>query len=150
MPLWVIAGHKGLLGRLAVEAEVASGLLETTVRLLGMAGTKVSAVDIEPASDDVPELCSDTAAARVGLATATGTRPVTVSAEYGLALAAAGRGRALPHPRIPAALATARIPPWPGERASTRPANDAAAHRDAETTPRTSPPPAPRHPQGSL
>ena len=49
----------------------------------------MSAVDIEPASDDVPELRSDTVTARVGLATATGTRPpVTVSAEYGLALAA--------------------------------------------------------------
>jgi hypothetical protein len=45
-------------------------------------------VDIEPASDDVPELRWDTVTARVGLATATGTRPVTVSAEYGLALAA--------------------------------------------------------------
>jgi hypothetical protein len=91
VPLWVIAGHKGLLGRLgrpAGDAEVASGLLETAVRLLGTAGTEVSAVDIEPASDDVPELRSDTVTARVGLATATGTRPVTVSAEYGLALAA--------------------------------------------------------------
>ena len=48
----------------------------------------MSVVDIEPASDDVPELRSDTVTARVGLATATGTRPVTVSAEYGLALAA--------------------------------------------------------------
>jgi hypothetical protein len=45
-------------------------------------------VDIEPASDDVPELRADTVTARVGLATATGIRPVTVSAEYGLALAA--------------------------------------------------------------
>src|SRR5580698_11163114 len=91
VPLWVVAGHKGLLGRLgrpASEAEAASGLLETAVRLLGTAGTEVSAVDIEPASDDVPELRSDTVTARVGLATATGTRPVTVSAEYGLALAA--------------------------------------------------------------
>jgi hypothetical protein len=91
VPLWVVAGHKGLLGRLgqpAADAEVASGLLETAVRLLGTAGTQVSAVDIEPASDDVPELRSDTVTARVGLATATGTRPVTVSAEYGLALAA--------------------------------------------------------------
>jgi hypothetical protein len=67
---------------------VTSGLLETAVRLLGTAGTEVSAVDIEPASDDVPELRSDTVTARVGLAAATGTRPVTVSAEYGLALAA--------------------------------------------------------------
>ena len=91
VPLYVIAGLKGLLGRLgrpAADAEVASGLLETAVRLLGTAGTEVSAVDIEPASDDVPELRSDTVTARVGLATATGTRPVTVGAEYGLALAA--------------------------------------------------------------
>jgi hypothetical protein len=91
VPLWVIAGHKGLLGRLgrpAADAEVASGLLETAVRLLVTAGTEVSALDIEPASDDVPELRSDTVTARVGLATAAGTRPVTVSAEYGLALAA--------------------------------------------------------------
>jgi hypothetical protein len=91
VPLWVIAGHKGLLGRLgrpAGDAEVASGLLETAVRLLGTAGTEVSTVDIEPASDDVSELRSDTVTARVGLATAAGTRPVTVSAEYGLALAA--------------------------------------------------------------
>ena len=65
-----------------------SGLLETAVRLLRTAGTAVSAVDIEPASDDVPELRWDTVTARVGLATAAGTRPVTVSAEYGLALAA--------------------------------------------------------------
>lgn len=91
VPLWVLAGHKGLLGRLgrpAADAEVASGLLETAVRLLGMAGTAVSAVDIEPSGDDVPELRSDTVTARVGLTTATGTRPVTVGAEYGLALAA--------------------------------------------------------------
>jgi len=102
VPLWVVAGHKGLLGRLgrpAADAEVASGLLETAVRLLGTAGTEVSAVDIEPASDDVPELRSDTVTARVGLATATGTRPVTVGAEYGLALAAvAGAGRTNPAP----------------------------------------------------
>ncbi len=91
VPLWLVAGHKELLGRLgrpAADAEVTSGLLETAVRLLGTAGTAVRGVDIEPASDDVPELRSDTVTARVGLATATGTRPVTVSAEYGLALAA--------------------------------------------------------------
>ena len=91
VPLYVIAGLKGLLGRLgrpAGDAEVTSGLLETAVRLLGTAGTEVSAVDIEPASDDVPELRSDTVTARVGLATAAGSRPVTVGAEYGLALAA--------------------------------------------------------------
>ena len=91
VPLWLVPGHKELLSRLsrpAVDTEVASGLLETAVRLLRTAGTAVSAVDIEPASGDVPELRWDTVTARVGLTTATGTRPVTVSAEYGLALAA--------------------------------------------------------------
>ena len=97
VPLWLIASHKGLLGRVAqlsrpgrpaADAEVASGLLETAVRLLRTAGTTVSAVDIEPASDDVPELRWDTVTASVGLTTAAGTRPVTVSADYGLALAA--------------------------------------------------------------
>ncbi|MCW2930216.1 MAG: hypothetical protein JWM19_1178 [Actinomycetia bacterium] len=91
VPLWLVPGHKELLSRLsrpAADAEVAGGLLETAVRLLRAAGTEVSAVDIEPASDDVPELRWDTVTARAGLATATGTRPVTVSAEYGLALAA--------------------------------------------------------------
>ena len=93
VPIWLRI-HKGLRARLAMldrpagDAEVASGLLETAVRVLRKAGTEVSAVDIEPASDDVPELRWDTVTARVGLATATGTRPVTVSAEYGLALAA--------------------------------------------------------------
>jgi hypothetical protein len=92
VPLWLrVWGQKDLLSRLgrpASDAEVASGLLETAARLLRTAGTAVSALDIEPASDDVPELRWDTVTARVGLATATGTRPVTVSAEYGLALAA--------------------------------------------------------------
>ena len=92
VPLWLrVFGYKELLGRLgrpAADAEVASGLLETAARLLRTAGTEVSAVDIEPASDDVPELRWDTVTVRVGLAAATGTRPVTVSAEYGLALAA--------------------------------------------------------------
>ena len=45
-------------------------------------------MDIEPASDDVPELRWDTVTARVGLATATGTQQFTVAAKYGLALAA--------------------------------------------------------------
>jgi hypothetical protein len=91
VPLWVVAGHKELLGRLgrpAGDAEVASGLLETAVRLLGTAGTQVSAVDIEPSGDDVPELRSDTVTARVELSMAAGSRPVTVGVEYGLALAA--------------------------------------------------------------
>jgi hypothetical protein len=92
VPLWLrVWGDKELLSRLgrpAADAEVASGLLETAVRLLRTAGTAVSAVDIETAGDDVPELRWDTVTARVGLATATGTRPFTVSAKYGLALAA--------------------------------------------------------------
>jgi hypothetical protein len=91
VPLWLrVFGQKELLNRLgrpAADAEVASGLLETAVRLLRTAGTAVSAVDIEPASDDVPELRWDTVTTRVGLATAAGSRPVTVGAEYGLALA---------------------------------------------------------------
>jgi len=92
VPLWLrVWGDKELLSRLArpaVDAEMASGLLETAARLLRTAGTAVSGVDIEPASDDVPELRWDTVTARVGLATATGTQPFTVGAKYGLALAA--------------------------------------------------------------
>ena len=92
VPLWLrVWGYKDLLSQLgqpAADAEVASGLLETAARLLRTAGTAVIAVDIEPTSDDVPELRWDTVTTRVGLATATGTRPVTVGAEYGLALAA--------------------------------------------------------------
>jgi hypothetical protein len=92
VPLWLrVFGYKGLLSRLswpAADAEVATGQLETAVRLLRAAGTEVSAVDLEPASDDVPELRWDTVTACAGLATATATRPFTVSAEYGLALAA--------------------------------------------------------------
>ena len=92
VPLWLrVYGDKELLSRLgrpAADAEVASGVLETAVRLLRAAGTPVSAVDIEPASDDVPELRWDTVTTRVRLTTATGTRPFTVSAKYGLALAA--------------------------------------------------------------
>jgi hypothetical protein len=92
VPLWLqVYGNKELLSRLgrpAADAEVATGLLETAVRLLRTAGTEVSAVDIEPAGDDVPELRWDTVTARVELATATGTQPFPVSAKYGLALAA--------------------------------------------------------------
>jgi hypothetical protein len=91
-PLWLqVFGSKALLsrvGRPAADGEVSSGLLETAVRLLRTAGTEVSAVDIDPASDDVPELRWDTVTTRVGLAAATGTRAVTVPAKYGLALAA--------------------------------------------------------------
>jgi hypothetical protein len=121
VPLWLrVFGHKELLGRVArlsrpgrpaADAEVASGLLETAVRLLRAAGTTVSAVDIEPASDDVPELRWDTVTARVELATATGTRPATVSAEYGLALAAVAGAPVRVPDKVMARLAV----PVPGE-----------------------------------
>jgi hypothetical protein len=81
--LWV------LLDRPARDAVLAGVLEETAARLLHAAGVAVTAVDIEPAGEDVPELRSDTAAARVGLATAAGTRHVLVSAGYGLKLAVA-------------------------------------------------------------
>jgi hypothetical protein len=73
----------------ARDAMMAGVLEETAAGLLHAAGVAVTAVDIEPAGEDVPELRSDTAAARVGLATAAGTRQVTVSAGYGLKLAVA-------------------------------------------------------------
>ena len=60
---------------------------ETAARLLHAAGVAVTAVDLEPAGEDVLELRSGTAAARVELGTAGGTRHVTVSAGYGLKLA---------------------------------------------------------------
>ena len=90
VPLWLRVSKElwRLLDRPGEDAEVASVLQETAARLLDAAGMEVTAVDIEPAGDDVPELRSDTVTARVGLATATGTRQVQVSAEYGLALAA--------------------------------------------------------------
>ena len=95
VPLWLqVYGNKELLSRLGrppADAEVSSGLLETAVRLLRTAGTAVSAVDIEPTSDDVPELRWDTVTARVALVTASGIQPFTVSAKYGLALAAVAR-----------------------------------------------------------
>ena len=78
-----------LLDRPGEDAVMAGVLQETAARLLDAAGVEVTAVDIEPVGEDVPELRSDTAAARVVLATATGTRHVQVSAGYGLALAAA-------------------------------------------------------------
>jgi len=93
VPLWLgVAGAKllrALLQRPGEDAVMLGVLQETAARLLHAAGVAVTAVDIEPASQDVPELRSDTAAARVTLATATGARHVLVSAGYGLKLAAA-------------------------------------------------------------
>jgi bifunctional DNase/RNase len=79
--LWV------LLDRPAEDAVLSGVPEETAARLLHAAGVAVTAVDIEPAGEDVPELRSDTAAARVELATSAGTRQVTVSPGYGLKLA---------------------------------------------------------------
>jgi hypothetical protein len=78
-----------LLARPARDAVMAGVLEGIAARLLHAAGVAVTAVDIEPAGEDVPELRSDTAAARAELATAAGTRHVTVSAGYGLKLAVA-------------------------------------------------------------
>ncbi len=78
-----------LLDRPAGNAVLAGVLEETAARLLDAAGVAVTAVDIESAGEDVPELRSDTAGARVGLATASGARHVMVSAGYGLKLAVA-------------------------------------------------------------
>jgi hypothetical protein len=68
-----------LLDRPARDAVLAGVLEETAARLLHAAGVAVTAVDIEPAGEDVPELRSGAAAAWVELATAAGTRHVTVS-----------------------------------------------------------------------
>ncbi|HJY56337.1 MAG TPA: hypothetical protein VJ418_08150, partial [Streptosporangiaceae bacterium] len=76
-----------LLDRPVGDAVMAGVLEETAARLLHAAGVAVTAVDIEPAGEDVPELRSDTAVARVGLAAAAGTRHVMVGAGYGLKLA---------------------------------------------------------------
>ena len=76
-----------LLDRPATDAVMARVLEETAARLLAAAGVAVTAVDIEPTDEHVPELRSNTAAARVELAAAAGTRQVMVSAGYGLKLA---------------------------------------------------------------
>jgi hypothetical protein len=93
VPLWLPGLDFKLLWWLLdrpVRDTLTAGVLEETVALLlHAAGVAVAAVDIEPAGEDVPELRSDTAAARVELATAAGTRHVTVSVGYGLKLAVA-------------------------------------------------------------
>jgi hypothetical protein len=94
VPLWLrVRGAKGELVRLLHPPArdplpVDGHWQETAARLLQAAGVAVTAVDIEPASEDVPELRSDTVTARVRLATAGGARHVLVSAAYGLVLAA--------------------------------------------------------------
>ena len=91
VPLWLrVIDAKllwGLLERSAGDAVMARVPEEIAARLLHAAGVGLTAVDIEPAGEDVPELHPDTAAAQVGLATAAGDRHVTVSAGYALKLA---------------------------------------------------------------
>jgi hypothetical protein len=95
VPLWLrVRGAKGELMRLlhppaGDPLPIDGHWQETAARLLQAAGVAVTAVDIEPTSEDVPELRSDTVTARVALATAGGIRHAPVSAAYGLALAAA-------------------------------------------------------------
>jgi hypothetical protein len=94
VPLWLrVRGAKGELMRLlhppgGDPLPIDGHWQETAARLLHAAGVPVTAVDIEPASEDVLQLRSDTVTARVRLATAGGARHVLVSAGYGLALAA--------------------------------------------------------------
>ena len=91
VPLWLkVIDSKllwGLLERPAGDGVMAGVLEETAVRLLHAAGVGVTAVDIEPAGEDVPDLRPGTAAARVRLTAAAGDRHVRVSAGYGLKLA---------------------------------------------------------------
>ncbi|MGH3284768.1 MAG: hypothetical protein ACRDPD_08820 [Streptosporangiaceae bacterium] len=94
VPLWLrVRGAKGELVRLlhppaGDRLPIDGHWQEIAARLLQAAGVAVTAVDIEPASEDAAELRSDTVTARVGLAAAAGTRHVPVSTAYGLALAA--------------------------------------------------------------
>jgi hypothetical protein len=94
VPLWLrVRGAKGELMRLlhppaGDPLPIDGHWQETAARLLQAAEVAVTAVDIEPTSEDVPELRSDTVTARVSLATAGGARHVLVSAAYGLVLAA--------------------------------------------------------------
>jgi hypothetical protein len=93
VPLWLPGLDfkllRWLLERPAGDALMAGVLEETTAGLLHAAGVAVTGVDIEPADEDVRELRSGTAAARVELAAVAGTRHVRVSAGYGLKLAVA-------------------------------------------------------------
>ena len=91
VPLWLGVSKqlRRLMDRPGEDAVMVGVLQETAARLLDAAGVAVTAVDIEPAGEDVQELRPDTAAARVELATAAGTRHVQVSAGYGLKLAVA-------------------------------------------------------------
>jgi len=138
VPLWLRVPKElwRLLDRPGEGAVMAGVLQETAARLLHAAGVRVTAVDIEPASEDVPELRSDTAGAWVGLATAAGTRHVLVSAGYGLALAAAAGAP------VRVADAVMGIHLRPARRSCVRP-GPLALHRNGATG-RTAGPRSPR------
>jgi hypothetical protein len=93
LPLWLQVPGGGSLSRLLDRPDpesVMAGVPEEAVaRLLETADMTVTVVDLEVAAEDAEVLGSDTVTARVELATADGTRQVTVSAGYGLALAVA-------------------------------------------------------------
>ena len=147
VPCWVrIVGYKALLALLERPARqtAMAGALQTAARLLHAADVAVTAVDIEPTGDDVPELRSDTVTVRVELAATAGTRDVLVNAEYGLALAAVGgvpvrvadevmdrlavpvQGENVLAPFLPPEAA-ARPPHSPGQRTRFEPRNMAFA-----------------------
>jgi hypothetical protein len=100
-----------LVDRPDAEAVTAAVLEETAARLLDVAGVTVTAVDLEVTAEDAAELDSDTVAARIGLALAGGTRQVTVSAGYGLAMALAS-GALI---RVPDAVMDQRAVPVHGD-----------------------------------
>jgi hypothetical protein len=93
LPLWLqVPGGDALwqlLNRSAKDPVMAGVLEETAARLLDAAGVTVTAVDLGVTNQDAVELRSADVTARVELGTAGATRHVTVSAGYGLALAAA-------------------------------------------------------------
>jgi hypothetical protein len=93
LPLWLqVPGGDSLwqlLNRPAGDPVMAGVLEETAARLLDSAGVTVTAVDLRVSKPDAAELSSADVTARVELGTAGGSRHVTVSAGYGLALAAA-------------------------------------------------------------
>ena len=98
VPLWLrVPKHLWRLldrpGEAADDTVLMAGVLqETAAQVLQAAGVRVTAVDIEPAGEDVRELRSGTAAARAMLATANGPQHVRVSAVY--RAGAGSRGRA--------------------------------------------------------
>jgi hypothetical protein len=93
LALWLRVPGGGSLWRLverpAANPVMAGVLEETAARLLDAAGVTVIAVDLQVTDRDATELSSDTVTARVELGITGGTSYVTVSAGYGLALAAA-------------------------------------------------------------